>query len=246
MRPKPDREWVMAELERLGVRVVSGSRSGRTNSERKGEDTEERGAAAKTESGTPAQAAKNSAGWSTGTPNETDFDSMMQQRRNSSIGFSMLEQDLKRRSSSLGLGTSVGMDDVVMPPHRPLVGGASAAAYEAARADHYSSLAAKKRLSGDAPRRSSMGTGGMMSPGGLGAGGLSATSNQHYEMLKLVSYILSIWFLLACTLILILSYFTNEASHEFAQRDSRDDAHDESISAATASTATTGAARTRE
>lgn len=29
MRPKPSREWVMQELERLGVRVVSG-RLGRT------------------------------------------------------------------------------------------------------------------------------------------------------------------------------------------------------------------------
>lgn len=32
MRPKPSREWVMLELERLGVRVVSG-RIGRQGSE---------------------------------------------------------------------------------------------------------------------------------------------------------------------------------------------------------------------
>jgi hypothetical protein len=35
MRPKPTREWVMVELERLGVRVVSG-RLGR-----RGDDEEE-------------------------------------------------------------------------------------------------------------------------------------------------------------------------------------------------------------
>jgi len=111
------------------------------------------------------------------------------QRRSSSIGYSMMDGDFKHRSSSLGLGQmqNVGIDDVVMPPHRPLVGGASAAAYEAARADHYSSLAAKKRLSGDGPHRSSLGAGGMMSPNALGGGGpgLATSSNQHYEMLKL-------------------------------------------------------------
>lgn len=35
MRPKPSREWVVAELERLNVRVVSGGRAGRTE---RGED----------------------------------------------------------------------------------------------------------------------------------------------------------------------------------------------------------------
>ena len=129
---------------------------------------------------------KNSLGWSS-APADPDFDTLMQ-RRSSSIGFSMLDGDLKRRGSSLGLGQSVGLEDVVMPPHRPLVGGASAAAYEAARADHYRSLAAKKRLSGDTPGpKSSFGAAGMMSVSAFAGGGpgLSASSNQHYEMLKL-------------------------------------------------------------
>ena len=68
---------------------------------------------------------KNSIGW---TPSD-EFDTLMQQRRSSSLGFG--------RSHSLGLG----VDD---PSRRPFVGGGSAAAYEAARADHYSSLAAQK------------------------------------------------------------------------------------------------------
>ncbi len=37
MRPKPSREWVMLELERLNVRVVSGRLSGRKDD---GEDGE--------------------------------------------------------------------------------------------------------------------------------------------------------------------------------------------------------------
>ena len=41
MRPKPNREWVMVELERLGVRVVSG-RLGR----KAGEEDDGGGAAA--------------------------------------------------------------------------------------------------------------------------------------------------------------------------------------------------------
>ena len=117
-----------------------------------------------------------------GAKNDYDFDSMMQ-RRSSSIGYAMMDGDLRRRSSSFGLGQTGRNEDVVMPPHRPLVGGASAAAYEAARADHYNSLAAKKRLSGDTPRRSSLGGGPDSLSGGTPS--FSASSNQHYEMLKL-------------------------------------------------------------
>ena len=47
-----------------------------------------------------------------------------------------------------------------MPPHRPLVGGGSAAAYEAARADHYRNVAEQK--------------GGSNKPG---AGNMSSRSN---------------------------------------------------------------------
>ena len=97
---------------------------------------------------------KQSIGWSA----SDDFDSMMQ-RRSSSIGFN--------RSGSLGLG----IDD---PSRRPFVGGGSAAAYEAARADHYSSMGDPKI--GGADRSRSI---------GMGGGGMAVNPNQHYEMLKL-------------------------------------------------------------
>jgi hypothetical protein len=117
----------------------------------------------------------------------SDFDPLMQ-RRAASTGLS-LDGDPMRRSSTLGLGQSIGLEDVIAPPHRPLVGGASAAAYEAARADHYSRLAATRGLGGDMTRRvSSLSSAGLPSPsavtGGM-AGMVGSTPNQHYEMLKL-------------------------------------------------------------
>lgn len=79
---------------------------------------------------------------------------MMQQRRSSSIGFG-------GNRNSMG----VGGDEA---SRRPFVGGGSAAAYEAARADHYGSMGGKG------------GTGGA---GGMP--GMTVNPNQHYEMLKL-------------------------------------------------------------
>ena len=38
MRPKPSREWVMQELERLNVRVVSGGRAGHKSGDGGGEE----------------------------------------------------------------------------------------------------------------------------------------------------------------------------------------------------------------
>lgn len=94
---------------------------------------------------------KASIGWNA---SGDDFDSMMQQRRSSSIGFG-------GNRNSMGMG-----DDEAS--RRPFVGGGSAAAYEAARADHYGSMGGK---------------------GGAGAGGgmagMTVNPNQHYEMLKL-------------------------------------------------------------
>lgn len=101
--------------------------------------------------------ATGSIGW---TPSD-DFDSMMQ-RRSSSIGFN--------RNGSLGMGTDEAS-------RRPFVGGGSAAAYEAARADHFSSMGGKG--AGD-ERSRSLGMGGS-----AGMAGMSVNPNQHYEMLKL-------------------------------------------------------------
>mmetsp|Transcript_29742 Transcript_29742/g.53799 ORF Transcript_29742/g.53799 Transcript_29742/m.53799 type:complete len:332 (+) Transcript_29742:259-1254(+) len=136
MRPKPSREWVMLELERLNVRVVSGRLSGRKDD---GEDGE---------GGNGDR--KASIGW---TASGDDFDSMMQQRRSSSIGFG-------GNRNSMGMGGDEAS-------RRPFVGGGSAAAYEAARADHYGSM------------------GGKGGPGASGSMGMTINPNQHYEMLKL-------------------------------------------------------------
>jgi len=231
MRPKPSREWVMLELERLQVRVVSG-RLGRKG---EGEDDEMDGDEGGGMPGKSADATKGgtsgnmSLGMGNGMPQGVDpallrrdsllsgrdpflgsrrdsitgllsaadmaganrnhslgfnTDSLgdLMQRRSSSIGMSLLsDTDANRRNSSMNLSAVLdhGSD---MPPHRPLVGGGSAAAYEAARADHYNNLANKRP--GDQERRASgLGLGGGM--GGGGAMGMSVNPNQHYEMLKL-------------------------------------------------------------
>jgi hypothetical protein len=86
----------------------------------------------------------------------------------------MLPDDIKRRNSSLNLSSALD-GDLMIPPHRPLVGGGSAAAYEAARADHYNNMAQKRN---EENQRRSSGFGSL-------GGGLSVNPNQHYEMLKL-------------------------------------------------------------
>ena len=119
MRPKPSRDWVMVELERLGVRVVSG-RLGR----KAGEDGED---------GTPDPKKMGMTGMdrnpSMGLGGEMDFNNFMA-RRNSSLGLSMMN-DMNRRGSLGSLGQVINMDgDAGIPPHRPMVGGGAAAAYE--------------------------------------------------------------------------------------------------------------------
>eukprot|EP00538_Stauroneis_constricta_P004636 CAMPEP_0119552382 /NCGR_PEP_ID=MMETSP1352-20130426/5404_1 /TAXON_ID=265584 /ORGANISM="Stauroneis constricta, Strain CCMP1120" /LENGTH=452 /DNA_ID=CAMNT_0007598615 /DNA_START=121 /DNA_END=1479 /DNA_ORIENTATION=+ len=178
MRPKPSRDWVMLELERLGVRVVSG-RLGRKAGD--DDDAEKKAAAAAELSRTmPPVDRNNSMGWAT----NPDLDNLMQ-RRSSSLGLSLMNDNDKRRSSLGSLGPALGLEtgDPAMPPHRPFVGGGAAAAYEASRADHYAQQQQQQR------RASSLGLGiGGGGLGGPGAGmqmGLSVNPNQHYEMLKL-------------------------------------------------------------
>lgn len=175
MRPKPTRDWVMLELERLGVRVVSG-RLGRKAGEEDDEVPEKKpsgSGSVATGMGGPQQATGLGISWSSGT----ELDTLMQ-RRSSSLGLSMMsDRDLNRRGSLGSLGPVLGLDDATMPPHRPLVGGGSAAAYEAARADHYAQKREEQQR-----RASSLGLG----MGGANMQmGLSVNPNQHYEMLKL-------------------------------------------------------------
>jgi hypothetical protein len=167
MRPKPTRDWVMTELERLGVRVVSG-RLGRKAGE-EGEEGDKKGSAAPAPTtsagvsgGDPSVERSNSIGWG------ADADLAMMAggaRRSSSLGLSMM--DPGRRGSLGSLGPVVGMEggDPNMPPHRPLAGGA----YEAS---HYSG----KGADGAQRRASSLGLGTL--GGGLGNMGMSVNPNQ--------------------------------------------------------------------
>jgi hypothetical protein len=174
MRPKPSRDWVMLELERLGVRVVSG-RLGR----KAGEDDDDGEPQKPVDmrpvggGGGPPTVDRN-AGWS----NNQDLDQFMPPRRSSSLGLSMMNDELNRRSSLSSLGPVLGLDggslggDPSMPPHRPFVGGGAAAAYEAARADHYAQKRQEQR------RGSSLGLGGLGGGASMPQMGLSVNPNQ--------------------------------------------------------------------
>jgi len=179
MRPKPTREWVMQELERLGVRVVSGRLGRKAGEEDDTPSTKKSSGAAAVVPPPAMQSRKDSLGMGF-----TDLDNLMQQRRNSSLGLSMLNDDMNRRSSLGSLGPSLGLDggNGGEPPHRPYVGGGAGAAFEAARADHYAQKREEQQR-----RASGLGLGGMGGgPSNMPQiGGLSVNPNQHYEMLKL-------------------------------------------------------------
>jgi len=217
MRPKPTREWVMLELERLNVRVVSGRsakddeyadendpvsmgmRNAPHNADpnmvgRRGSITASLLNAADMARGNGAAAGAGADWQNGGQMNNLAFNPNMMQRSNST----------SLSTSLLGDSTRLQDDTKSAPPHRPLVGGGSAAAYEAARADHYRELAEKKSKDHDHDRgggemvradpaggaisnlAGSMGKNGAMTNGGGGVlGGLSINANQHYDMLKL-------------------------------------------------------------
>ena len=181
----------MVELERLGVRVVSG-RLGRKAGE-EGDDASASGADKK--GGVAAAAAinqqqmghpgmpqgggmprNNSMGWGS----DADLTNLIASRRNSSLGLSMMNDTMGRRGSLSSLGQIIGLDsDPTMPPHRPFVGGGAAAAFEAARHDHFAQKSAEQQR-----RASSLGL-GSLGGGGMSGMGMSVNPNQHYEMLKL-------------------------------------------------------------
>jgi hypothetical protein len=162
MRPKPTREWVMVELERLGVRVVSG-RLGRKAGE-DGEDDSEPPTATKKSAVhnnnnnmsslgiSPPVERNGSMGWGT----DADLNSLMNRRN--SMGMSMMNDG--RRGSLGSLGQVVGLDsgDPTLA-HRQLGGGFDV---------------------GEAQRRaSSLGLGSLAGGGGLGGMGMSVNPNQY-------------------------------------------------------------------
>lgn len=97
MRPKPTRDWVMTELERLGVRVVSG-RLGR----KAGEDADDKGQAQM--GGPPPVERSGSIGWGA----DGDLNSLMAGGRRPSMNLAMMGDG--RRSSIGSLGPMVGLD----------------------------------------------------------------------------------------------------------------------------------------
>lgn len=163
----------MLELERLGVRVVSG-RLGRKAGEEGDDDVGGGGGGGGGKKGVQPPGSmgvaerSNSIGWGT----DADLSNLMMARRNSSLGLSMMND---RRGSLGSLGAAVGLDpgDVNMPPHRPLVGGGAAAAYEAARHDHFTQKSAEQQR-----RASSLGLGSLGGSMG-GVGGMPVNPNQY-------------------------------------------------------------------
>jgi len=228
MRPKPSREWVMNELEKLNVRVVSGRVAQKENS---ASDSEVDALPPHIASSINPQQ-RNSA---VGALSSINHNAGLLNRR-SSITASLLGVHNDRRNSlasldpsfflanrqgSLPLPTNVPRSgekrsgtpdprapDPHIPPHRPLVGGGSAAAYEALREDYYDKLAqsrksqnkdggnnSAKKLTGgrslsgggsvgNIPNETgSLGT--LNQIGGMNPMNLPSNANQHYEMLKL-------------------------------------------------------------
>jgi hypothetical protein len=203
MRPKPTREWVMLELERLNVRVVSGRSAkddeyadedgmGMGNMVGMGpSDQNRRGSVTESLMNNRGQA-MNGGGWNGDNQmgGNMGYNSSLMQRR----GSSSLPTGIMGNGNNMKNG-----DDSDVPPHRPLVGGGSAAAYEAARDEHYRQLAENKKNEDKDDSHGNdmglpmpnpmvnMGGGSSMGGGNDGGGlnGLSINANQHYEMLKL-------------------------------------------------------------
>ncbi|KAL3783763.1 hypothetical protein ACHAWO_009066 [Cyclotella atomus] len=142
MRPKPSREWVMLELERLQVRIVSG-RLGR-----KGDGDDD-----------------DSSDGSGSVGNGGDGGNM-----NNMGGMGMM-------GNMGGMQGNMGDNN----NHRPFVGGGPAAAFEAARADHYNNKGNNNNGMGGSMNNMGNNMGGGGNPN-LSNLGLSVNPNQHYEM----------------------------------------------------------------
>ena len=162
MRPKPTREWVMAELERLNVRVVSGRPSKELNgTDEDGTGDGVGGIAVKGTNGdmplnqdsTITPCLLNAAEIARGLGFDTN--SILNQQRRSSLAMSMSLLDDGRDSTNIAaaaravMGNGRSNNNALDPAsgvqnHRPLVGGGSAAAYEAARADYYRRMSEQK------------------------------------------------------------------------------------------------------
>lgn len=174
MRPKPTREWVIVELERLGVRVVSGGRTGRKadSGDDDGGDEDNQGMATAFNIGQNGNVINLNHGMmgmpgsglgamnAMGNPN-LDLDqseNSKRARRHSSIGLSMLlnnEPLITDRTGSLS--SMSGMMPGLGAMDREYSGGGAAAAYNAMKDDFYKQQADQRRgslMGGDSGRNS--------------------------------------------------------------------------------------------
>jgi hypothetical protein len=150
MNPKPTRDWVINELERLGIRVVSGGRTSRKGEEEgiiassvaQGSHPSMlhmgMGANAQMNGQAGMQQAMMQNGWN---QQESQYN-LKQARRSSSLGLSLLSNDFGKinsfnNSTQSSSSNSAGIDLIGKPAFRELVGGGAAAAYNAYRDDFY-------------------------------------------------------------------------------------------------------------
>jgi len=245
MRPKPSREWVILELERLHVRVVSGRlvrKDGERDTSGESSDCDDDDELAEKKKKKSKKSKKkegdssgdadgladsignysirnsinasliNAANSERGGPNLLNVltwggSDAFAQLTNSSLAMNLSGASAGNiRNDSLSRAANVDDTGFGGQPNRPYVGGASACAYEAARADYYRKQSQKKeRGNGQSPRDSAdsknsggigvgdvssgfdfHGSANVLNPGGgIPQLGLSVNQNQHYEMLKL-------------------------------------------------------------
>jgi len=172
MRPKPNREWVMLELERLQVRVVSG-RLGRRGSGGDDSDSEEDGDDDDDEKKKKKNSKKKDIAKVKKNDDDDDMEATAMQRANALAG-------------NNGMGPGMGQLDMAElgkkkdknPRRNSLVAMAEAAALSGMGGNEGG---------GDDSGQGGAGllSGGPGSMSGMNNLGLSVNPNQHYEMLKL-------------------------------------------------------------
>lgn len=153
MRPKPTRDWVIAELERLGIRVVSGGRTSRKGEE-EGTSASSMppgshpnmmlmGMNASANSHMNGQVGTQQVNMMQNLWNQQDSQNNQKQpRRSSSLGLALLSNEFGKNNSfhsstQPSINNSANIDLIGKPAFRELVGGGAAAAYNAYRDDFY-------------------------------------------------------------------------------------------------------------
>ena len=152
MRPKPTRDWVINELERLGIRVVSGGRTSRKGEKEvtsvigmfPGPQTKMMvmGMDASANPQMNGQMGKQQVNTMQNIWNQQDSQNNLKlARRSSSLGLALLSNDFGKNNSfnatQPSMNNSASIDLIGKPAFRELVGGGAAAAYNAYRDDFY-------------------------------------------------------------------------------------------------------------